>query len=281
MYIFAHVAEISPPTMLTDPCDTLESLTITSDLTSLIEPSMKKRKRVYDLEDSTQGYAFTSVPFLSTNYSDFDRRSSLSIFSAHYLFPTALPTPTASTTSFFSDTAHPGPTASQLTRVNSTGSSPPKSKRAHLTPISRTKSIPARSSSGTTNDSFTPNLHPCHLCHRRPTTVQDLPTYAYCESCQLRTCFVCLRICEGPRCRLHTSNQMDDTSDEIDAVKGRSVCRKCCVEVGVDGTVWCLVCYEDDAEEETYSMGPTKKEMQTERVHRVADWLQDCGGEED
>ena len=70
--------------------------------------------------------------------------------------------------------------------------------------------------------------------------------------------------------------------DATEADKGRNICGKCCIEVGVEGRVWCLVCYEDDAEEEDeYSHGRTKKEMQSVRVDRVADWLQGCEVEED
>ena len=64
--------------------------------------------------------------------------------------------------------------------------------------------------------------------------------------------------------------------------KGKNICGKCCIEVGVEGRVWCLACYGDDAEEEEdYSKGRTKKEMQSVRVDRVADWLQGCEDEDD
>lgn len=66
----------------------------------------------------------------------------------------------------------------------------------------------------------------------------------------------------------------------MDTSRGRNICGKCCIEVGVEGRVWCLVCYDDDAEEEGHSLGPTKKEMQSERVHKVADWLRDCEDED-
>lgn len=171
-------------------------------------------------------------------------------------------------------------TTSHISRVNSTGSNFPSAKRVHLAPTSRLRPLPARSFSESSIAALTPNLYPCHLCHRRPTTLQDLPAYANCENCQLRTCFICMRTCDGPRCQQHNSFHETSTSNTLDTARGRNICGKCCIEVGVEGRVWCLVCYEDDAEEVDHSLGPTKKEMQSERVHRVADWLQDCGDDD-
>lgn len=210
-------------------------------------------------------------------FADLDYSGPLSILSADYLFKASLLTPTASTTSLFSENVQFGATTSRLSRVNSTGSNFPIAKRVQLAPTSRTRPLPARSISESQITDLAPNLYPCHLCHRRPTTVQDLPAYANCENCQLRTCFICMRTCEGPRCQQQASFHETSTSNTLDTTRGRNICGKCCVEVGVEGRVWCLVCYEDDAEEEDHSLGPTKKEMQSERVDRVADWLQDCG----
>lgn len=52
------------------------------------------------------------------------------------------------------------------------------------------------------------------------------------------------------------------------------------MEVGVEGRVWCLICYEDDADGEDREVGKKKKELYSERVGRVADWLEGCGREE-
>ena len=52
------------------------------------------------------------------------------------------------------------------------------------------------------------------------------------------------------------------------------------MEVGVEGLVWCLTCYEDDADGEDREVGRKKKELHSERVGRVADWLEGCGREE-
>lgn len=48
------------------------------------------------------------------------------------------------------------------------------------------------------------NLSPCHICHRRPTKKTDLDSYADCEGCGERTCYICIRQCLGPR-RLDTA----------------------------------------------------------------------------
>jgi len=38
-------------------------------------------------------------------------------------------------------------------------------------------------------------LKPCHICHRRPTKKSDLDSFADCEGCGQRSCFVCIREC--------------------------------------------------------------------------------------
>ena len=41
------------------------------------------------------------------------------------------------------------------------------------------------------------DLRPCHICRRRPSDRAQLDRYADCEGCGARTCFVCMRQCEG------------------------------------------------------------------------------------
>lgn len=65
---------------------------------------------------------------------------------------------------------------------------------------------------------------------------------------------------------------------DLEGPKGKVVCRSCCIEVGVEGRVWCEACYADDTEMESFSFGKNKKELQTENVGRIASWLEDCGG---
>ncbi|KAI0443626.1 hypothetical protein F4803DRAFT_549896 [Xylaria telfairii] len=40
-------------------------------------------------------------------------------------------------------------------------------------------------------------LSPCHVCHRKPTKKSDLDSFGDCTGCGERTCFVCLRACQG------------------------------------------------------------------------------------
>ncbi|KAH9909152.1 hypothetical protein F4778DRAFT_215576 [Xylariomycetidae sp. FL2044] len=40
-------------------------------------------------------------------------------------------------------------------------------------------------------------LRPCHICHRKPTKKSDLDSFADCMGCGQRTCFVCIRACQG------------------------------------------------------------------------------------
>ncbi|KAI1828043.1 hypothetical protein F4861DRAFT_490419 [Xylaria intraflava] len=42
-----------------------------------------------------------------------------------------------------------------------------------------------------------PLLSPCHICHRKPTKKSDLDSYSNCTGCGERTCFICLRACQG------------------------------------------------------------------------------------
>lgn len=90
-----------------------------------------------------------------------------------------------------------------------------------------------------------------------------------------------MRTCEGPQCHLRSINRHpltpEDTTEER---RSKKICGKCCVEVGVEGRVWCLICYEDDADGEDREAGKKKKELYSERVGRVADWLEGCGREE-
>lgn len=38
-------------------------------------------------------------------------------------------------------------------------------------------------------------LSRCHICHRKPTKKSDLDSFADCQGCGQRTCFVCIRQC--------------------------------------------------------------------------------------
>jgi hypothetical protein len=68
-------------------------------------------------------------------------------------------------------------------------------------------------------------LLPCHICHRRPTKKCDLDSFAGCQGCGERACFVCIRLCHGCNADdgmsvlseqevLSRSFHMDDDADE-------------------------------------------------------------------
>ncbi|KAF4983771.1 hypothetical protein FZEAL_894 [Fusarium zealandicum] len=114
-------------------------------------------------------------------------------------------------------------------------------------------------------------LAPCHICHRRPTKKSDLDSFADCQGCGERTCFVCIRECHGWNLDggsvlseqevLSRSFHMDDIDDQPqerhsdnsreqqekkgwDALGHRAVvCSRCCIEHGAQGDVTCLGCF--------------------------------------
>jgi hypothetical protein len=122
------------------------------------------------------------------------------------------------------------------------------------------------------------SLSPCHICHRRPTKKSDLDSFADCQGCGDRTCFVCIRECRGwaaagrdETCMsedsgvlseqevLSRSFHMDDAPPQREcgtneggeasgndgwAASGHRsvVCSRCCVEMGSDGDIACLGC---------------------------------------
>lgn len=69
-----------------------------------------------------------------------------------------------------------------------------------------------------------PLLSPCHICHRKPTRKTDLDSFADCEGCGQRTCYVCIRQCqgwlgddmgEGPRYRRGRTAPWEEEKDDI------------------------------------------------------------------
>ncbi|KAL2023211.1 hypothetical protein VTK56DRAFT_3334 [Thermocarpiscus australiensis] len=118
----------------------------------------------------------------------------------------------------------------------------------------------------------------CHICFRKPSKKSDLDSFADCQGCGQRTCYVCIRQCLGwappnlqaeilgplpPTLETETSFTMLDAEDAEEkspfesrggdggggaegwARGGRHrqmVCSRCCVEKGQDGDVVCLGC---------------------------------------
>ena len=86
----------------------------------------------------------------------------------------------------------------------------PLSKRARTTgneqyhpgsPITHKRSSSQQLHHATTLDPKpsprTATLTPCHICHRKPTKKSHLDSFAQCQGCGERTCFVCIRECLG------------------------------------------------------------------------------------
>jgi hypothetical protein len=123
-------------------------------------------------------------------------------------------------------------------------------------------------------------LSPCHICHRKPTKKSDLDSFADCQGCEQRACFVCIRQCQGwpsssttkdPHAQIDqdlsasfTMKDIDDDVEEQTTNEGRRkerdgdggneekgwtgsghrsvICSRCCVERGSEGDVVCLGC---------------------------------------
>lgn len=114
-------------------------------------------------------------------------------------------------------------------------------------------------------------LTPCHICSRKPTKKSDLDSFADCQGCGQRTCYVCIRECLGwsppsqqPPPPLSLQTEPSFTMIDVDSAeeqqppppvesggwttKGggaghrKMVCSRCCVERGQDGDVVCLGC---------------------------------------
>ncbi|CAJ2502015.1 Uu.00g048680.m01.CDS01 [Anthostomella pinea] len=66
---------------------------------------------------------------------------------------------------------------------------------AHPTPPISPHHLQNRPSASRANSSAL--LKPCHVCFRKPTKKSDLDSFADCMGCDRRTCFVCLRACQG------------------------------------------------------------------------------------
>ncbi|KAI1322278.1 hypothetical protein F5Y16DRAFT_42692 [Xylariaceae sp. FL0255] len=56
-------------------------------------------------------------------------------------------------------------------------------------------------------------LSPCHICHRKPIKKSDLDSFADCMGCSQRTCFVCIRACQGWLPSLPTPAEEEDIED--------------------------------------------------------------------
>jgi hypothetical protein len=158
----------------------------------------------------------------------------------------------------------PGEAASPHTAEHAKSNLPLQDSKANaLVPRQNNEANVSRSGYSKTD------LSPCHICHQKPKVKSDLDSYADCELCGQRTCFICMRQCLGPprltdladededtRMALSLQMLMDDglggreayDRDTLDAAGPASeshrdmVCSQCCVERGPDGELRCLGC---------------------------------------
>ncbi|KAI8953762.1 hypothetical protein F4801DRAFT_596992 [Xylaria longipes] len=68
---------------------------------------------------------------------------------------------------------------------------------AHPEQTPTASASPQQTRPAITRTSSSALLSPCHICHRKPTKKSDLDSFGDCTGCGERTCFVCLRACQG------------------------------------------------------------------------------------
>lgn len=57
-------------------------------------------------------------------------------------------------------------------------------------------------------------LDRCHICFRKPSKKADLDSYADCQGCGQRTCYVCMRQCPGWTSSFHHQRQHHQTGEQ-------------------------------------------------------------------
>jgi hypothetical protein len=162
---------------------------------------------------------------------------------------------------------------SRSTSPTSHTQAPPRQLQETSPNPTRLTTAPARQPSTTTSSAAL--LSRCHICHRKPTRKADLDSFADCELCHQRTCFICLRECLDWRTEDQrrwggygsASFSMRDADQEdggagtglerpgeegggADGKQGvwstgghrTKICSGCCVERGQDGDVVCYGC---------------------------------------
>lgn len=140
---------------------------------------------------------------------------------------------------------------------------------------------PATTTTIPTNPTPASLMSRCHICFRKPNKKSDLDSFADCQGCGQRTCYVCIRECLGwglpnlqtripgnplpsiPSLKQEASFTMLDVDAptteyhqpppeprpqehehgwERGGGHRQMVCSRCCVEKGQDGDVVCLGC---------------------------------------
>ncbi|KAM7209063.1 hypothetical protein V8F20_000672 [Naviculisporaceae sp. PSN 640] len=69
--------------------------------------------------------------------------------------------------------------------------------KSNISPISQDHERPTFTPTATTTTKLDPAtlMTRCHICSRKPTKKTDLDSFADCEGCRQRTCFICIREC--------------------------------------------------------------------------------------
>lgn len=246
-----------------------------------LSSTLKKRKRNLETLDLQR---WNIYPETSPEYELTQLYSSLSSSQSELLSPWPLSPNLVIHSDPISSYQLPTPNSSSRS-FHSTASNLPSLKRRRLPLSSKThfrqQSTPTISSA--TSATQAPNLAACHVCHCRPSANAALFGNSSCELCEQRTCYVCIRICEAEGCR--SSGESGKATDESDrefrhamsntgVMKGKAVCRKCCKEVGPEGNVWCLLCFEDDGEEDRRGRDSGDDEGDCVETGRVEEWLE-------
>ncbi|KAH8674721.1 hypothetical protein BGZ60DRAFT_514056 [Tricladium varicosporioides] len=114
------------------------------------------------------------------------------------------------------------------------------------------------------------DLSPCHICYRKPGNHAELDSFADCESCGKRACYICIRQCLGSVAAVERDTEMvmgdgdwigeeTEYDGDVESAKGpgnsgnsvklggnvghkNKICSRCCVERGSEGEVFCLGC---------------------------------------
>ncbi|KAI0879335.1 hypothetical protein GGS24DRAFT_439001 [Hypoxylon argillaceum] len=163
---------------------------------SMVSPSARKRRREDDGELQIPPFSSTleaSQNLLSAINSNErlvipSSRGSTSLFSVPRK---AIPLSLSKKLRLVEDNHHEQPNTNYFHHLNTPPSalSPPQQSHfSHAHP---------EHGSATTRTNSAALLSPCHICHRKPTKKSDLDSFADCTGCGERTCFVCLRACQG------------------------------------------------------------------------------------
>ncbi|KAI1428339.1 hypothetical protein F5Y12DRAFT_55665 [Xylaria sp. FL1777] len=173
---------------------------------SMVSPSARKRRRGDDGE--------VQMPFSSTLEAPPNLLSSLNS-SERYIIPSnrgstslfsvprkAIPLPISKKFRLVEDNHREQPNSHCLDHDDILPSAFSQSQQSHFShahpeqaSAASASPHPARLTTTRTNSSAL--LSPCHICHRKPTKKSDLDSFADCTGCGERTCFVCIRACQG------------------------------------------------------------------------------------